>query len=295
MAAGPYTDPVLFIKDHGHLCRIHLCNIQSHHRGAFFPGKISVQGNSRNFLYLVIKTPHQLLLSFSDLFCSGFPDPVHGCAKTCDPVAVQGSCLQCLRHILRMLPLKGEDAASAYLQRLHRYPRPNTDGSCALGSHKALMSGKAKNIYMIFFHGNRKYSCCLGSIHNKKLLVLLCDLTDGVDIIEISCQIGSMGTDDHLRLRTDGCFKLRKGDPSLAVCRQDRKLHAFFFQAVQRTEHTVVIHLRTDRMESSLLWMKCSLQGDIERFRVIGCKGHTFRSPYVKHLCDLASCIKNKP
>lgn len=81
---------------------------------------------------------------------------------------------------------------------------------------------------MIFFHGNRKYSCCLGSIHNKKLLVLLCDRTDGMDIIEISCQIGSVGTDDHLRLRTDGCFKLRKGDPSLAVCRQDRKLHAFF-------------------------------------------------------------------
>ena len=194
-----------------------------------------------------------------------------------------------------MLPLKGEDAASAYLQRLHSYPRPNTDGSCALRSHKALMSGKAKNIYMIFFHGNRKYSCCLGSIHNKKLLVLLCDLTDGVDIIEISCQIGSVGTDDHLRLRTDGCFKLRKGDPSLAVCRQDRKLHAVFFQAIQWTEHTVVIHLRTDRVDSFFLRMKCSLQGDIERFRVIGCKGHTFRSPYVKHLCDLASCIKNKP
>ena len=65
----------------------------------------------------------------------------------------------------------------------------------------------------------------------------------------------------------------------LAVCRQDRKLHAFFFQTVQRTEHTVVIHLRTDRMDSSLLRMKCSLQGDIERFRVIGCKGHTFRFP----------------
>ena len=93
---------------------------------------------------------------------------------------------------------------------------------------------------------------CLRRIQYKQYSVLFCDRTDFFRIVQISRQIGSVGTDDRFCIFPDSRFQFLIRNISFFITSQDRHFCPRLPTRIQRAKHRIMFHRRCDDMISRI-------------------------------------------
>ena len=114
------------------------------------------------------------------------------------------------------------------------------------------MSGKTHHVNSHFLHINVEHSRRLGCVQHKEKAMAAADTAHCLHINHISRQIGGVGADNHLRIRTDCLLKLlRRNLPAaLRLQRKNRQTDSQILHPVKGTQNRIVLHHCGDHMIS---------------------------------------------
>ena len=91
----------------------------------------------------------------------------HRCQQSSDAVSVQCAGLQMFRIVIGLLFQKTVDSGTTAFKGTDLYLFSHVKSACSLGTHEALMSGKAEYVDLHSLYINGQHSRSLGRIHHK--------------------------------------------------------------------------------------------------------------------------------
>ena len=154
------------------------------------------------------------------------------------------------------------------------------------------MTGKAQYVDVHLLYIYRKYTCRLGSIHDKQHPMTLCNLTNPFKIHKISRKIRAIRTYNCFGIRTDRRFYIRIICHTSTVTFNNRKLRSFFLKLIKRSQYRIMFHHCSDHMISRLdQTFDCNIKA---LCRITG-KYHLFRAGPPKHFTELLPGVINYP
>ena len=178
---------------------------------------------------------------------SGLQNEVHRRTQTSQSVAVEGTRLQVLRVLLRLLLLKGTHPRTSGEQRPKLHPGSHAQPAGTLRPHQPLMAGKGQQMDPHLLHGNGGAPRRLGSVQQENKAVLLGKGGHAHHIQEIARQVRGVGAHQQFCTGVQEPLQLVILQPSLPVCRQVIHLYpSFFCKGVEGPQHRVVIPVGGD-------------------------------------------------
>ena len=186
-----------------------------------------------------------------------------------------------------MVRIIGINAASPGEQWPDLHTGAHIHAAGPLWSQQTLMSGKAQHIDPQLLYIDLPHAGGLRCIHDKQKTVPLCDRMHPFQIDHISGQIGGVGTDDHLRLRTYGPLHLLIGNVPFLITPEDRQGCSPFPALIQRPEHGIVLQYGCDHMVSGIAQ---PFYGDIQALCRVCRKHDPGRRFRMEQSCQLLPC-----